>query len=572
MRPLALAASALAILALGACARSAPPAGTYQQIQEAVSAGIPPETAPAGYEQPPEEVTRGLLPPISLEVQPGNDAAAESRFDIKVNRVEAREFFVGLVEGTPYNMVVHPDVAGRLSLDLKNVTVPEVMQTVRNVYGYDFERSRTGFEVFPNTIRSRLFKVDYLKVARSGESRIRVSAGQVSEVVGEGNRDGTLGFDDTRRGSPVATSNIETRSESNFWEELRAALQAIVGTQDGRSVVVNPHAGVALVRAMPDDLRAVEGFLNTVQGTVERQVILEAKILEVRLAKGFQSGINWAGLHERANDRLLIGQTGGGSVFTNGTSSIAGNTGVLDPGNLSQVEGTATSAFGGVFTAALSIGSDFTAFIELLETQGQVHVLSSPRVSTINNQKAVIKVGSDEFFVTDLRSNTNVASGALSTQNNVELTPFFSGVALDVFPQVSAEGYITLHIHPTVSEVREQIKNVSVSSDGAISLPLAVSTIRESDTVVRARSGQVVVIGGLMQNTTEDEVAGVPLLGDLPLVGGLFRHTRQVERKSELVILLRPVVVEGDRQWTEALRSSRRAFQEMGPDGLGKFR
>lgn len=569
MRPIALVAFALTILAVGACARSGSP-GTYQQIEEAVSAGIPPESAPAGYEAPADEVTRGLLPPISLDVQQDRDPAAEPRFDIKVNRVEAREFFVGLVEGTPYNMVVHPDVAGRLSLDLKNVTVPEVMQTVRNVYGYYFERSRTGFEVFPNTIRSRLFKVDYLTVSRSGQSRIRVSAGQVTEVVGEGRRDGEAGQQDRRAGS-AATSNIETSSDSDFWAELRAALQAIVGTEDGRSVVVNPHAGAVLVRAMPDELKAVDNFLSTVQGTVERQVILEAKILEVQLSKGYQSGINWAGLHERANDRLLLGQIGGGNIF-NGNSSIAGNSGVLDPGNLSQVEGTATSAFGGVFTAALSIGSDFTAFIELLETQGQVHVLSSPRVSTVNNQKAVIKVGSDEFFVTDLRSSTNVTTGALSTQNNVELTPFFSGVALDVFPQVSEAGYITLHIHPTVSEVREQIKNVSVSSTDAISLPLAVSTIRESDTVVRARSGQVVVIGGLMQNTTEDEVAGVPLLGDLPLIGGLFRHTRQVERKSELVILLRPVVVEGDQQWADALRSSRRAFQELAPDGMGEFR
>ena len=569
MRPIALVAFALIILSVGACARSGSP-GTYQQIEEAVSAGIPPGSAPAGYEQPADEVTRGLLPPISLDVQQDRDPAAEPRFDIKVNRVEAREFFVGLVEGTPYNIVVHPDVTGRLSLDLKNVTVPEVMQTVRNVYGYYFERSRTGFEVFPNTIRSRLFKVDYLTVSRSGQSRIRVSAGQVTEVVGEGRREGEAGQQDRRAGS-AATSNIETSSDSNFWAELRAALQAIVGTEDGRSVVVNPHAGAVLVRAMPDELKAVDNFLSAVQGTVERQVILEAKILEVQLSKGYQSGINWAGLHERANDRLLLGQIGGGNIF-NGNSSIAGNSGVLDPGNLSQVEGTATSAFGGVFTAALSIGSDFTAFIELLETQGQVHVLSSPRVSTVNNQKAVIKVGSDEFFVTDLRSSTNVTTGALSTQNNVELTPFFSGVALDVFPQVSEAGYITLHIHPTVSEVREQIKNVSVSSTDAISLPLAVSTIRESDTVVRARSGQVVVIGGLMQNTTEDEVAGVPLLGDLPLIGGLFRHTRQVERKSELVILLRPVVVEGDQQWADALRSSRRAIQELAPDGMGEFR
>ncbi len=227
--------------------------------------------------------------------------------------------------------------------------------------------------------------------------------------------------------------------------------------------------------------------------------------------------------------------------------------------------GSAVQAFGGVFSAALKVGSDFTAFIELLKTQGKVHVLSSPRVATVNNQKAVIKVGSDEFFVTDVRSNTNVTTGALSTQSNVELTPFFSGVALDVLPQISAQGMVTLHVHPTVSEVREQVKNISVSSTDNISVPLAFSTIRESDTVIRARSGQVVVIGGLMQNRTQNDVASVPVLGDLPIVGGLFRHTRQVTRKSELVILLRPQVVSGQRDWSAALKAARRNIDDFAP-------
>lgn len=561
MRQQAFAAILLLVVlaVLAGCARSGP-GPAYPAIEEAISAGIPPETPPSGYEPPPQEAARGLLPPINLNLQGAEPGAVEARFDIRVNRVAAREFFLGLVDGTPYNMVVHPELAGVLTLDLKNVTVPEVMETVRNVYGYDYERVGANYQVFPNGMRARLFTVDYLKLGRLGESHIRVSAGQVSEVVGA--RDGSARPD---RGSEVvATSRIQTRSESDFWMELEQALTAMVGTDDGRSVVVSPQAGVVLVRALPDELRAVDRFLGTLRGSIARQVILEAKILEVQLNEGFQSGINWAGLHERGSNRLLVGQVGGGSIFTNG-SGIGGNTGVLDPSNPSLPQGTTTSAFGGVFSAALSIGADFTAFIELLETQGNVHVLSSPRVSTVNNQKAVIKVGSDEFFVTDLRSHTNVTTGALSTQNDVELTPFFSGVALDVFPQISEDGHVTLHIHPTVSEVREQIKSVSVSTNDTITLPLAFSTIRESDTVVRARSGQVVVIGGLMQNTTEDEVAAVPVLGRLPLLGGLFRHTRQVARKSELVILLRPVVVEGDAQWVEALRESRRSFGELSP-------
>lgn len=562
-RLLLLACAAL----LQACAHTTP-TGTYDQI-EAELAKADSSPPPAGYEPPPAAASAELLPPIQLNVGAGKQPVDnEERFDIKVNHVPARQFFLGLVKGTPYNMVVHPDVHGVLSLELKNVTVPEVMDTVRDVYGYDFERTDSGYRVFPNTMRSRLFRLDYLKIARSGESKIRVNAGQVSEVVNGENRSGNNNGDRTGsvRSRSISGSQVDTRSESNLWAELEAALRSIVGTGDGRTVVVSPQAGVVLVRAMPDELRAVDRFLSATQQIVERQVILDAKVLEVELSDAYQSGINWSALAESGNSRAVISQIGGGTVIQNGASAIAGNSGVLDPSALSAPVGSAVKAFGGVFSAALKIGGDFTAFIELLKTQGQVHVLSSPRVSTVNNQKAVIKVGSDEFFVTDVRSNTNVTTGALSTQSNVQLTPFFSGVALDVLPQISEDGAVTLHIHPTVSEVREQVKNISVSSTDEISVPLAFSTIRESDTVIRAHSGQVVVIGGLMQNRTEDAVASVPVLGDLPVVGGLFRHTRQVTRKSELVILLRPQVVRGAHDWSAALDAARRHIGEFAPE------
>jgi MSHA biogenesis protein MshL len=197
---------------------------------------------------------------------------------------------------------------------------------------------------------------------------------------------------------------------------------------------------------------------------------------------------------------------------------------------------------------------NFDAFIEALQTQGDVHVLSSPRVSTINNQKAVIKVGSDEFFVTGISTETTDSNNGTNQSVNVELTPFFSGVALDVTPQIDEDGRVTLHIHPSVSDVKEKVKEISVSTnDGKLSVPLALSSIRESDSIVKASSGQVVVIGGLMQNVVSDNSAGVPFLADLPLIGGLFRHDKEVRLKSELVILLRPIVISNDSQWGDVV-------------------
>ena len=503
------------------------------------------------------EIASALLPDINLSAPGAGSIDIEPRFDIKVHRAKVRQFFMGLVEDSSYNMILHPKVKGRITLDLKNVSVADVMEVVRDVYGYDFEQTKTGYSVFPNTMRTRIFTFNYLNVNRSGGSKMSVSSGQVTEsVTGTGATASTT--------QSISGSSINTESKSDFWRELKDSLSALVGNKKGRNVVVSPQSGMVVVRAMPHELRAVEKFINKTQSFVQRQVIIEAKILEVELNERFQSGINWAALQTSGADSALIGQTGGGSIFGgSGITGIAGNTGDLNPSALSQITGTAASAFGGMFSLALNVGNDFTAFIELLKTQGDVQVLSSPQISTVNNQKAVIKVGKDEFFITDVESNTSTTTATATTQSNVELTPFFSGVALDVIPQISESGEIILHIHPTVSTVTEKIKDISISSGTSLSVPLAVSTIRESDSIIRAKSGQVVIIGGLMQNSVEERVSKVPLLGDIPLLGALFRHTQEVAKKSELVILLKPIVMDSEQQMDEYVRNVKSRFKQI---------
>ncbi|MCW9024828.1 MAG: pilus (MSHA type) biogenesis protein MshL [Gammaproteobacteria bacterium] len=523
-------------------------------------------------EAPTEDnVADALLPPISLELPGDTQIDVEPRFDIKVNRALAKQFFMGLVEGTAHNMVVHPSVKGRITLDLKNVSVPEVMDVVRSVYGYDFEQTKSGYQVFPNEMSTRIFKVNYLDIKRKGSSQMRISSGQVTEAnlnqSGSSSSQlntGNSQISGTGNRSSVSGSRIETSSDSSFWKELHLTLQTILGNREGRSVVVSPQSGIVVIRAMPGELRTIEKFLATTQNIIERQVILEAKIVEVELSENFQAGINWSALKTTPNSSVLASQTGGGSIFDGtGSSVIDGNTGDLNPSSLSQITGSAASAFGGVFSLALNIRNDFTAFLELLKTQGDVQVLSSPKVSTINNQKAVIKVGKDEFFITDVESDTNIATGASTTTSNVELTPFFSGVALDVIPQISEDGDIILHIHPSVSTVTEKVKNIGLSSSSTLSVPLAISTIRESDSIIKAKNGQVVVIGGLMQDSISEEDASVPVLGDLPLIGALFRHSKEVKKKSELVILLKPIVVDNDIQWSDAVQKSQQRINML---------
>lgn len=504
-----------------------------------------------------DEVASALLPDIDLSGPGAGSIDVEPRFDIKVNRALVRSFFMGLVADSNYNMILHPNVKGRITLDLKNVTVSEVMEVVRDVYGYDFEKTKTAFSVFPNSMRTRIFSMNYLNVNRTGGSNMSVSSGQVTESVsGTGTTASTT--------QNISGSNLNTESKSDFWAELKESLTALIGNKEGRNIVVSPQSGMVIVRAMPHEIRAVEKFINRTQSFVQRQVIIEAKILEVELNERFQTGINWSAIQKEGSSSGLIGQTGGGSIFSGtGVTSIAGNTGQLNPSALSQPNSTATSAFGGMFSLALNIGTGFSAFIEMLKTQGDVQVLSSPQVSTVNNQKAVIKVGKDEFFITDVESNTSTTTAAASTQSNVELTPFFSGVALDVIPQISETGEIILHVHPTVSTVTEKTKNINISTGTALSVPLAISSIRESDSIIRAKSGQIVIIGGLMQNTVTQSESKVPLLGDLPLLGGLFRHSQDISKKSELVILLKPVVIDSDKQMSDQVTRVRSRFNQV---------
>ncbi len=507
---------------------------------------------------PPPEVAAALLPQINTDLA-RLAPDFEPRFDISVKATQAPEFFMSLVKGTNLNMVVHPDVSGKISISLRDVTLEDVLSTVRDVYGYRYRRQGNTFQVFPASMRTQVFSVNYLDIVRDSISRTRISSGQSDKSGGNGQTPAVT--DTAATGGDVSGSVVRTDSKSDFWLDLKESLQLIVGTEDGRRVVVHPQSGVIVVHAMPEELRDVQDYLSTIENAVHRLVILEAKVIEVTLNDKFQAGINWNALIEFGDNKsILFGHSGGGSVFDTGASDLAGTVVPLVGGT--QVTGFDTTAFGGIFTINANL-NDFNALIELLKTQGDVQVLSSPRISTVNNQKAVIKVGQDEYFVTDIETDTELTSGVGNTNVDVTLTPFFTGVALDVLPQIDADDNVILHIHPAISKVTEKIKDISVSTTSDLSIPLALSTIRETDSVIRARSGQVVVLGGLMENALRDEESRTPLLGDMPVVGNMFRHHREVAAKSELVILLRPIVINSDQQWNGQLRDTADRFRNL---------
>ena len=301
---------------------------------------------------------------------------------------------------------------------------------------------------------------------------------------------------------------------------------------------------------------------NVPADSVTRQVVLEARIVEVELNQRLPGRHQLDAVGPRGGANLFLGQSAPPGGFSANPLTPQGNTVNVSPGNI--VTGFMQSTLGGAFTSAANF-TDFNAFIELLSTQGQTRVLSSPRVSTLHNQKAIIKAGSDEFFVTGVTSNT-VTGTATSTCSNVELTPFFSGVALDVTPQIDDDGNVLLHMHPTVSDVTDQVKTLNVQGSIDV-LPLALSQIRESDSIVRAHSGQLIVIGGLMRESRDNhELQDARCSATCPYLGKLFRSERKQSTTSELVILLRPVVVD-DADWPALVQEPTDRAEDTAPAG-----
>ncbi|OCW94381.1 pilus (MSHA type) biogenesis protein MshL [Alishewanella sp. HH-ZS] len=459
----------------------------------------------------------------------------EPRFNVNAQDVALPDFLRSLVADTPYSMVVHPEVSGRISLQLKQVTLAETLEQVRQLFGLDVRQSGSIFQVFPAALRTETIAVNYLMLQRQGLSAITVNSGGVSQNSNnQSNQNNRGNFNSNNLGSSNSLGNrgsmgnqqqfsgssIQTENRTDFWKDLEQTLQAFLAQAPERMVVVSPQAGLVTVRAMPDEIAAIRAFLGQTEQHLQRQVVLEARIIEVTLNDDYQQGINWQ------NALASIRST----EFNLTTSGIT-------PAN------ALTAQLGGV-TAISFNNADFNGVINLLQTQGNAQVLSSPRVTAMNNQKAVIKVGQDEYFVTDVTSNTTIAgTGATTTSPNISLQPFFSGIALDVTPQIDAQGAVILHVNPSVTETSEQSKTIRFS-DETVVLPLAQSNIRQSDTLIRARSGEIVVIGGLMQTVKSDSVSRTPILGAIPGLGQLFTSKRQIEQKKELVILLKPTVVE----------------------------
>lgn len=477
-----------------------------------------------------------LAPPLPATVPA--PASAEGRFDLSVNQAPASQVFLQIAAGSPWQVLLSPEVTGTVSLSLRDTTVLDAMDAMRELYGYHYRISGRRIYVQPNTVQTRVFRINYLPGKRVGSSDIRITSSSIRPKGSNPNPDGS---------NEGGTASVHTALNSDFWNDILLSLGAMVpshvqGSQQ-RSVVVNASAGVIVVRATPLELRQIAQYLEAVQVSIERQVMLEAKILEVELSKDAQTGVNWSAFGRFLDGALSIAALAPG-ITLSGT------------GQVDMAAATTTAAASGKAFYGVSFqNANFSTLLTFLETQGKVQVLSSPRIATINNQKAVLKVGSDESYVTGVtpaQTAVNATGSSTIAAPGFSLDTIFSGIALDVTPQIDKDGMVMLHVHPSISTVTEKQKSINLGSSGSFKVPLAVRSISETDSIVRVKDGQIVAIGGLMQQEQREENSQVPGLGDAPVVGGLFRQKSTVMRKRELVILMKTTVIHEDSAWPEA--------------------
>lgn len=515
--------------------------------------------------RPPQQlpsISEALLPPLRVVMPRTGVAPVEQRFDLVVNSASAQQVFMSIVSGTRYSMVIHPAVTGIISVNLKDVTVPEALEAIREVYGYEYRIDGTRVYVQAAGMQTRMFQVNYLVGTRAGTSSMSVNSGTSPATTAAqtvANTPANQGAANPAASTQTVASMVSMRTQSDFWAELSSTLRALVGTAEGRNVVVNSQSGVVVVRAMPDELRSVESYLKALRLSVERQVILEAKIVEVTLSEGTQSGINWSIFSSSRNISGLGPSSAGAALSSTFTPGAAL---------------TAAAGASGAATLGLAFQTaDFSLLLNFLESQGAIQVLSSPRVATVNNQKAVLKVGLDQNYVSQVQA-TPVVNPTTGAQTGVSfsptLSPYFSGVSLDITPQIDDEGNILLHIHPLVSRVDSG--SLSFNFGGALgqqNLSIAKTTINETDTIVRVQDGNIVALGGLMQISLESDRSGLPGAQDVPGAGMLFGNRGRSSVKKELVILVKPTVIHGDRNWERNLQEARERLQRYGTGSSG---
>lgn len=504
MKTLVIAVALIGTTALGVgCAkeqvvRKSPPPPVAVSV-----ANAPPVVKPAPAAKP------APLPDAPLEgVERTRASVAEfrkpaRRYTLVMAGADARELFLSLARENDFNLVLSPEVSGTVTMDIKEATAEELMDEVCGMLGCRAVFAGNTVRVAPEKRVTRVFPVDYLLTSRTGSGSLMAS----TSTSGGGGGSGTGGGSATASSESQSTNTVITEEKGDFWGGLGEEIGALLSPGSGKAVV-NRTSGTVTVTDYTANVEQVERYLRMIEARVRTGVVIETRIMEVTLDDSTKYGIDWAAIPDLSS-LSMSGSLAAGATAAQGLST-----------------GSTTFQFG-------VAGSKFNAFLDAQAQAGNLNVLSAPKVSTLNNQKAIIRIGRQDVFFRAVVTPASTTSAAFTTFTPDSVT---EGIILSVTPQVGQDGRIMLAIHPTITEK----VGTAVAPDRNTA---PILDVRETNTVVTVADGETVFIGGMMQERSQETVKSVPLLGDIPYLGALFRSNEQVKKKTELVILISPRVI-----------------------------
>ncbi len=423
-------------------------------------------------------------------------------FSFSLRDADIRDVLRAIAKQTNYNVVIEPDVTGKITMDLKNLTLDKALEYMLDPLNYTYKLEERTIYVSKPKIETRIFAIDYVALKKRGLSTLK----------------GTTGTERTTKEEAV---RMETETERDIFKTLEENLKSFLSPSG--KMIPNREASLFVVMDYPKNLRNIEQFLEAIQSSIKRQVMIEAKIVEVELNENSKEGVNWA----------YIGAKWGDTLANLEQALVSPQTRYF---NIPKVDiSSLPPPPERYFRFGVISGKKFEAFVDLLRTYGKVNVISSPKVATLNNQRAIIKVATEDVF---FESTTTVTVGAPATTTT---TPRYVtvGLILDVTPHIDREGYITMNIHPVLTEKIGEAR----SGEGGTIVTAPILAVREVDTVIRVKEGESVIIGGLIKDKTTSTETGIKGAMQIPLLGSLFKAKTNESVKTELVIFLTPRII-----------------------------
>jgi MSHA type pilus biogenesis protein MshL len=443
--------------------------------------------------------------PVASSPLPGLSASEGSAlFSFRAEGVPMKQALALFARANNLNIVPDLDVEGDVTVEFHDLPLDLAMQALLDANGYYFVQDGRLLRV--RNRETRVFQIDYIHVTRSGQGS---NAVQISS--------GGSGASSTTANNEGSTMTVTNTATINFWGDLADQLKILIS--ETGSFTINSLSGTVMVRDRHRNIQAVAEYLGRITDNIVRQIDLEVEIYEIALSDTFQLGVNW----QKVSDKL-------DTTF----STIPGTLSIPSPGGLivqDPVFGNTASATG--IRVQHQRGS-ITAILDALKQQGNLKIVSKPRLRTLNNQPAVVRVGQD-FPVFTTKTTVSGESGVVTRDETISTITV--GTVLSITPQVAADGLITLDVTPAVS----RLVRTETSATGNTNAP--VIDIRQASSIVRVRDGATIIMGGLVQDTTTSTQRKVPLLGDIPLLGKAFSGTNRNKERTELVIFLTPRII-----------------------------